>query len=131
MSVLPIDKRKDTRSFRLPGDNLRYLKTLDLTEFNVIDLDAYGTPFDQLQTLFDRGYTGTVFVTFIQGMFGGIPHGLLRAVGFTDAMMKKIPTLLGRRGWSYFLQWLALNEVRVVHHRSHAAKHYLVFTLSK
>jgi hypothetical protein len=35
--VLPIDTRKDI-GFHLPGDNLGFLASLDLTKFHVIDL---------------------------------------------------------------------------------------------
>jgi hypothetical protein len=120
IKVLPIDKRKDISRFRLPGDNTRYLRTLDLAPFNVIDLDAYGIPFSQLETVFDRKWKGTVFVTFIQTMFGQLPSDLLAAVGFSDAQREKIPTLLGMRGWQYFAQWLASRGVRKIHHMSHS-----------
>jgi hypothetical protein len=129
ITVLPIDKRKDTRSFRLPGDNTRFLQSLDLTKYNVIDLDAYGIPFAQLRILFDRGYKGTVFVTFIQSLFGGIPHDLAVEVGFSETIAKKIPTLLGARGWSYMQQWLANQGVTKIHHMGHARNHYFSFIM--
>jgi hypothetical protein len=129
ISVLPIDKRKDISRFRLPGDNTRYLRTLDLSLFNVIDLDAYGVPYAQLATVFDRKWKGTVFVTFIQTMFGQLPTDLLTAVGFSTIQHEKIPTLLGTRGWQYFAQWMASRGVRRIHHMSHQRKHYCAFVI--
>src|SRR6516164_5028271 len=50
ITVLPIDKRAEKLDFHLHGDNIHYLSTLNLSRFNVIDLDAYGVPFEQIQT---------------------------------------------------------------------------------
>jgi len=36
----------------LKGDNRKFLPTLDLTKFHVIDLDAYGVPYEQLEIIF-------------------------------------------------------------------------------
>lgn len=82
ITTLGIDVSADT-GFRLPGDNRAYLDTLDLSPFQVIDLDAYGVPYDQLKSIFSRGYKGHVFVTFIQTMYGQMPVGLLEDIGFT------------------------------------------------
>jgi hypothetical protein len=129
ISTLPIDIRNDLTSFHLDGHNQQFMMTMDLSRFNVIDLDAYGVPHEQLQILFDRKYSGTVFVTFIQSFYGKMPLAILRGVGFIDEMIEKSPTLFGRRGWDYFRQWLAANGVTRIHHRSHHRKHYLCFML--
>src|SRR5690606_28029551 len=72
ISTLPIDKRTDLSSFYLHGNNSDFLATLDLSRFNVIDLDAYGTPYEQIRLLIKRQYVGTVFVTFIASRRGGV-----------------------------------------------------------
>ena len=97
----------------------------------MIDLDAYGIPFAQLQVLFERGYKGTVIVTFIQSVFGQLPHELAVAVGFSQTMMDKIPTLLGARGWEYFCQWLANHGVSRLFHVGSSRKHYFAFRISE
>jgi hypothetical protein len=134
MKVLPIDQRKDKLDFHLHGDNLDYLETLDLAKFNVIDLDSYGIPFAQIECLARRKYKGVVFVTVIQCYSptggGTIPRGMLQKIGFTDAMITKAPTLFGRRGWQYFLEYLSAIGVKKIHHRSHARKHYLAMALA-
>ncbi len=124
-----IDKLDYGLGFYLPGDNMGYLHTMDLNRFNVIDLDAYGVPYKQLAVLFDREYRGRVFVTFIQVVVGEIPHKLLVDVGFTHEMIAACKTLFFKRGWQYFLEWLAQKGVRTIKHRSHARKHYLVFDI--
>lgn len=122
-----IDKKDYQTGFFLDGNNLAFLRTINLDGFNVVDLDAYGVPYQQLKILFERGYRGTVFVTFIQSLYGQMPKDLLNDVGFTDEMQEKCPTLFGKRGWQYFLEWLALNGVREITHRSNNRKHYLIF----
>lgn len=126
---LAIDTRKDNIGFYLPGDNLGYLETLDIHRFNVIDLDAWGIPRKQIKTLFDREYHGTVFVTFIQSLFGAMPREMLNDIGIPNEMIEKCPTLFYRSGWEYFLDWLGLYGVSVIRHRSKNRKHYLCFTL--
>ena len=127
---LPMDF-KDDYGFHLPGDNMGYLTSIDLSKFDVIDLDAYGVPYKQIKTIFSRGYSGLVFITFIQSLFGGIPEELLCDVGFTESMVKKIPTLFYRHGYDYFLQWLASHGIKKVTHRTHERKHYMIINCAE
>lgn len=130
IKVLPVDHRSDKGDFHLHGDNLEYLETLDLSKYNVIDLDAYGIPFDQIDCLARRKYSGVVFVTAIQTVMGQMPHSLLKRLGFTEAQIEKAPTLFGKRGWEYLLQYLASIGVKKISHRSHKRKHYLAMALA-
>ena len=127
--TLPIEisKEKDV-GFHLPGDNREYLDTLDLDQFDAIDLDSPNIPYQQLKTIFLREYKGSVFVTF-QNTFGKVPYGLLEDIGFQRPMIEKLPELFNDRCWSYFLEWLALQGVKVVYYRSKMKKHYLYFNL--
>ena len=127
---LPIDF-KDGIGFHLPGDNMGYLQTIGLNSFDVIDLDAYGVPYSQIKTVFDRGYGGIVFITFIQSIFGAIPHGLLLDIGFTEEMINKSPALFYKRGYEYFSQWLALRGIKTVTSRSNSRKHYMVINCAE
>lgn len=122
-----IDERLDLHSFHLHGDNVKILTGLDLQNFAVIDLDAYGLPYSQLKIIFDKNYKGTVFVTAIQTMNGIIPFGLLEEIGFSNEMIKKVPSLFAKRGFQYFLEYLALHGVKQITHRSKFRKHYLMF----
>jgi len=134
IDILPIDKKRTGR-FQLTGDNRRYLRELDLSRFNAIDLDSYGVPFDQLEILFLRRYKGVVFATFVQTAFGRLPTGLLEAVGFSRAMIDVIPTLYSGRGWQYFLEWLALRGVTGIWNRGQGnfgsphSRHYVAFRM--
>lgn len=118
---------EESNDFFLPGDNLGYLREMNLSNFDVIDLDAYGVPYEQLKILFDRQYRGIVFVTFIQSIYGAMPIRLLMDIGFSEEMIHAIPTLFGKLGWQYFKEWLCLHGVKKIAHRSHARKHYVYF----
>lgn len=138
MRVLPIDVRADVSStFRLDGRNEDFLVSLDLRRFDVIDLDAYGVPYEQLRILFERKYIGTVFVTFIQVAMGKMPFSLLQDIGFSREMIDKSSTLFARRdrAWGYFCEWLALHGVNELHVRSkmegsRKRKYYIAFRLN-
>ena len=127
---ISIDVRLDLHDFHLHGDNEKILTGLDLSQYDVIDLDAYGIPFAQLQIIFDGGYTGVVFVTAIQTMMGRLPNDMLVALGFNDAMIEKAPTLMGRRGFQYLLEWLSMRGVTSLKHRTKHRKHYLTFKIN-
>jgi hypothetical protein len=125
---LAIDKEKRRGAVR--GDNRKWLEGLDVSAYNIIDLDAYGIPFDQVNTLFTKHFKGTVFFTFIQSGMGMMPTKLLKANGISDPMRKACPTLFGQIGWELWLDWLGLKGVKTVFHRSKDRKHYGGFVLT-
>lgn len=127
LQVLRIEKEKGKKGTYLPGDNLKYLSAFDLDAFDVIDLDAFGVPYFQLKILFERGYGGHVYVTFIQSMFGRLPPPMLEEIGFTAAMVEKAPILFSKGGRSRLLQYLALHGVPKTQIISIGRKHYLHF----
>jgi len=132
IDVLSIDiKEYESVGFHLPGDNRSYLSSLNLKNFDVIDLDAYGVPFDQLELVFKSKFSGVVFITFIQSVVGVIPYDLLVDVGFSREMIRECKTLFFKSGWKYFLEYLGNRGVKSIWHRSHARKHYLGFSCAE
>ncbi len=111
ISILKIEKESGKGGVYLKGDNIKFLGSLDLSDFDLIDLDAYGIPFEQLRILFDRGYRGIVHVTAIQSQMGMLPQRLLYENGFTKPMIKKTPTLFSRRGDQILFNYLAKRGV--------------------
>jgi len=81
--VLGIDKNQYKR-VQLQGDNLKFIDSLNLDEFHVIDADAWGSPFHQVGKIFSRNFKGIVHCTFIQTMMGSLSHELLFRLGYTD-----------------------------------------------
>lgn len=98
----------------LKGDNVKYLKGMNLDKYDIIDLDAYGIPFRQLEVIFKKRYKGILFITFIQSIFGRLPVRMLTKIGYTRNMIKKCPTLFNRNGIEKFKQYLAMNGIRKI-----------------
>jgi len=125
-----IDERIDLVQFHIHGDNARVICELNLTEYDVIDLDAYGIPAEQIDLVIKSGFRGVVFVTAIQTMHGGLPHKLMDDLCFPAAIKELAPSLVARRGWDYLKEWLCSKGVKAIVHRSKGRKHYFCFTLS-
>lgn len=127
---IAIDQRLDLADLHNHGDNLKILRGMDLTQFDVIDLDAYGIPADQLSVIFSSQFRGIVFVTAIQSMNGMIPNLICDQINLPDGINKKAPSLVSRRGWDYFKVWLEMRGVSRIVHRSWNRKHYLAFGIN-
>lgn len=126
LKVLGIDKKTDYPGVYLKGDNMKYLRSLDLNQFDIIDLDAYGTPIKQLEVIFNRHFKGIIFITFIQTLFGGIPKIMLNCLGYTDNMIKKCPTLFNKNALEKFKQYLFIRGgITEIERFSFDKKHYL------
>lgn len=126
--ILSIDKNKYNR-VQLQGDNLKYITGFDLDDFDIIDLDAWGSPVKQLDIVFAKGYAGIVHCTFIQTMQGNLPKSLLYANGYTDAMLAKIKSIFVKDGLDKFLNYLSANGVEKVNIVTANRKNYLWFSL--
>lgn len=135
IDVLRIDRKDTSKGIYLRGENVKYLKSLDLTQYNVIDLDAYGTPYEQLEIVFDSlstnktNYDIVCFVTFIQTMLGALPRKLLYLLGYTKQMVEKIPTLFNKDGFEKLKRYLCQKGVRRINSMSSGRKHYLCFKI--
>lgn len=130
ISIIGIEKESGKNKMSLPGDNIKYLKSIDLSKFDVIDLDAYGIPFAQLEILFKREYKGTVIVTAIQSMMGQLPKGMLLEIGYTKQMLNKIPSLFNKNGLDKLEKYLYLHGVQSIEGYFIGQKNYFCFTLN-
>lgn len=128
IKVLGIDKNKYKR-LQLQGDNLKFLDSLDLNYFDVIDADAWGSPFYQVQKILNSGYKGIVHCTFIQTMMGAISKELLLRLGYTEKMIEKIPTIFNKNGIDKFKNYLALKGINEIYIVTEKKKNYLYFNL--
>lgn len=109
--ILRIDRERNKRGTYLIGNNLKF--DLDYGAFDVVDVDAYGVPFGQLERIFSKSsQPKMVFITFIQSQWGTLPRKMLNALGYTNGMIKKVPTLFYRAGQQKFLRYLASRGVK-------------------
>jgi hypothetical protein len=104
LNIVSIDKKP---AF-LKGNNIKYLKSLNLNDYDIIDLDAYGIPFKQIEIILNSNFKGIIFVTFIQSVFGMLPKNMLLKIGYSEKMIDKIPTLFNRNGLNKLLIYLGL-----------------------
>ncbi len=131
LNIIGIDKRRDYEGLYLQGDNLKFLSNFDLSVFDIIDLDAYGIPYKQLEMIFLKNYKGVVLVTFIQSVMGNINKKLLLRLGYTESMYRKCQTLLSRNGYEKFKSYLFLNGICEVNSVNYNNKHYLFFKINQ
>jgi tRNA G26 N,N-dimethylase Trm1 len=134
IKILGIDKKEYKGEFSLLGDNIKYLKRMDLSEYTIIDLDTYGTPVKQIEAIIQNGtYRNNViiFFTFIQTLFGGLPHIMLEKIGYSKKMVKKCPSLFNRNGFEKFKQYISKYGVTEIEYVNYNNKYYGKFLLSK
>jgi hypothetical protein len=116
--------RADKES-RRPGtlkiDNARLLEVIDLTRFDIIDLDAYGVPADQLRTVATRAPGKLVLTTMIARSFGRLPLSVTDDLGFVlppGAPHTLIVTLSDElwEAWLHLLGYRTSRMLRFDHH---------------
>jgi len=129
LKILSIDKN-NYKKISLKGDNIRFLKSLDLTKYQIIDLDAWGCPANQLQVLYEKKYKGMVICSFVQSDFHTITKIVQLNYGYTNKMMKEAPMLCRRNGLEQMLFFIntkfKVNKVKIV---SYKQKHYFYFII--
>lgn len=138
-NITRLDREVGKKGFYIRTDNVRFLASSDLNEYDVIDLDAYGVPFNQMEYLFKKreefDHVVGVFVTLNTIGMGKMPLELLKVVGITSKMYKKSPILCSKHPRDKIFGYLAERGVREVYVREQtnaAGMHlYLYFTLGE
>ena len=131
IDVMSIDTKSKNRVY-IKTDNRKVLISINLDSFDIIDLDAYGVPFDQVEILFNKLYKGIVFITFIQSGFGMLPKRLLYSLGFTKTMINKIPTLFNKNGFDKFCEYLSNKGIKKIQYyqTEDKRKSYIYFRIN-
>lgn len=120
-------------------DNRKVIPRLDLSRFNVIDLDSYGCPATQIRLLYDNGsmQDGTVIVyTSISNAVSEMPIALREHAGIPKEFYEKCQTQLCKHTPELFDSFLAsLGVSRVFEycgsHDKGYVKRYGYFTVRK
>jgi tRNA G26 N,N-dimethylase Trm1 len=95
-----IEKERWKNESAICGDNAKLLPILDLSPYNVIDLDDYGMPAAQIEAVMKNktARPGTViFATCILAEMGSFPYALAKYIGCTPSMVKKCKHLFIRK----------------------------------
>jgi hypothetical protein len=132
ITILRIEKER-SKGIYLMGDNIKFLKGMDLEKFDVIDLDAYGIPFEQLEIIFNKlkgnKKSILIFVTFVQMGYGRLPKKMLYELGYTKKMIDKIQAIFYKNGLEKFYNYLTLKGICDIIYREKNRKYYLCFSI--
>ena len=129
IEILRIEKQSDRKGVYLKGDNLKFLGSIDFSDFDIVDLDAYGIPFAQLKIIFEKRFQGIVHVTAIQSAMRPLPTGLLTESGYSKEMLKKCRTLFYKSGDDQLLGYLAKKGISKIRRYKSGRKNYFWFYL--
>jgi superoxide dismutase len=127
LNILRIDKKDGKKGIYLKGDNMKFISMFDFDRFDIIDLDAYGMPIHQLEVIFKKEFKGIVHCTLIQAGFGGLNKSMLKNLGYTESMIKKIPTLFNKNGREKVYEYLANKGIMLIKTIEIDRKTYLYF----
>jgi len=125
--IVSIKKESNKNKFALPGSNLKYLSILDLSQYDIIDLDSYGIPYRQLDIIFKRKYKGIIFITAIQSGMGRLPNNMLFQLGYTEKMIKTITSIFNKKGLDKLKNYLYLHGVETITGYFIDRKNYFMF----
>lgn len=118
----------------LNADAKQAVLSLDLSQFNVIDCDCYGVPYDVCQSIFKNSNVkkGTVVLyTAITNAFSGLSSKCVEGVRIRQ-MYKIAPTLFNQHAIMYFYDMLAnfgVDEVKYYKANDSYTKHYGYFVI--
>lgn len=119
-------KRKNINIEALTGDNLKLLSALDLNKYDIIDLDAYGTPSNQLEIIKKKSTKENQYIclTMIQSGIGGIPNKVLNKNNITTKMLKKAKTIFYKNYQQKMYTYLIklFKNIKIIHWYSDSAK---------
>jgi hypothetical protein len=114
-NLLSIEKDPNkNKKAHLTGDSYKFLINMDLSNFNIIDLDAYGIPFKYIDFICRSNFKGYLIITSIQTGMGKLPYDLLISLGFTRPMINKTPILFSKNGFEKLKNYLYLVGVKEI-----------------
>lgn len=105
ITTVGIEKRKYVNPNVIMGDNRKAMKGMDLSVFDLIDLDAFGCPWEQLAIAAERAPQVPVVLTHISVTLGPVPKGLLKAAGLPAQWYESMAVpqvLFGRMRWHWW-----------------------------
>lgn len=118
-----IDKKEGLSGEYIRGDNLKILPSLNFEKYDIIDVDAYGIPFEHLDLLFQRKLKNKVIiVTSIRSVLGVLPKKLYETNGIEWNMVKKCQSLFSKNYIDLMLGYLFKNNIKEIKIYNHSDK---------
>ena len=138
VEVIGIEKENGKGSIALYGECEKVIPRLNLSEYDIIDCDAWGIPYKSIKAVLknDTLKPGTViFYTFIQTGMGRVPDQMLEYAGISKVMIQKCPTLFKKIGFDAFKEFLRMNGVSCIYDSLYqdgqSRKHYGYFVFGE
>lgn len=122
--ITRVEKRKECGVGNLIGDNMKFLPSLQLSDYDIIDIDAYGIPFNQIDYVLSQGFKGEIFITFIHTFNRTLPKKMLFKLGYTEKMIKKNQQLFSRNRLEKLKNVLSLYGIKDIQYIEHGNKVY-------
>lgn len=110
----------------LNANNVRVIKSLDLSEFNVIDCDSYGIPVKQIQEIYNNATLkkGTIIIyTCIGNAMSALNKQIITEFHL-EGIYKKCKVLLNKKSEELFYGYLYNRGVRSVTEYAEIAKSF-------
>lgn len=125
--ILKIDMKDNKKGVYLKGDNMKFIPLFDFEKYDIIDLDAYGSPYNQLNVCFLKKFKGPIHCTFIQSGMGGLNKKMLIELGYSEEMQKKIKSIFNKNGIEKMKNYLSLHGVKKITGYFYDRKNYFYF----
>jgi hypothetical protein len=79
--IVSIDNKKGLNNDNIVSNNVYYILRNDISNFDVIDLDCYGSPFEQLRAIFyNKKVNAIIFFTLIRSGLGATKKDMLAEI---------------------------------------------------
>jgi len=131
IDITRFDQKKDKQGIYLLGENIKYFNMINFDNYDIIDLDAYGSPYQILNKIFESKINSKiVFCTFIQTMNGKLHNSFLIDIGLKRDWIKKIPSLFNSNPFEKMKKWLMLKGIKKIFYiEISEKKHYFAFKI--
>lgn len=125
VTYLGIDKKKYARPDIIMGNNQKVMRGLELDKFDLIDLDAFGCPWEQLAICADKAPSTPVVSTCIFVTLAPVPRPLLEVAGIPEEWtteLKAPQALFARWRWDIWENYCARLGYKVSNYELHLDK---------
>jgi len=132
IKVIGIETRSLKEEISLKGDNVKFLLAMDLSRFDIIDIDSYGNPVPALNAIIKNGTFKKdvhIFITYIQRSFGGLGYAILCSIGYNKRMIRKIPSLFNIHPVEKMKAYLSTIGVKKIYRYGDERTNYIFFKL--
>jgi hypothetical protein len=125
------DQKNDKNGIYLIGNNIKYFNLINFEKYDIIDLDAYGSPYEILNKIFELKIKNKIiFCTYIQTMNGKLHNKFLIDIGIKEDWIKKIPSLFNKNPFEKMKKWLSLHGIKQIDYiEITEKKHYFAFLI--